>query len=1044
MSAPVKKILFKTFKITGITVVSLIALLFALPYLFPQTVSNKIKQYANQSINGKIAFSGTRLSFFKRFPTLTLTLYDVSLKGSAPFENDTLLAAKELSFGINLSSVFDKKLTIDKIYLTQASVNILSDSAGHVNYNVYKGKPAGKSAAADTASASLGIDQILVENSKLVYDDKSIPVKFVARGLNYNGKGDFSKNIFDLYTKTDIQSVDFYYDNVPYLLSKKVNADLITKINTKSLAFVFQKNDLLINKLPVKFVGKFGFIKDGYEMDFKINSNKSNLHDIVTALPPEYLKWLDKTEVNGTGDVQLRLAGNYIAKDSIMPDLSLNVKVRNGYINNQKSPAPISNLYLNFDTSLPGLDPDSLTVNMDSLYFNINKDHLSAVVKVKGAKTPDIYAKVNTEIDLEKWDKALGAKQPVELKGKYALNLLVKGKYATAVKKVGIRGKKDTVVTSIPQFSLRSSLTNGYVKYANLPEALKNISFNINANCPDNNYNHASFEISNLNINALDNYVKGNFRTLTSPGYPMTAGLQAKFDMADIKKFYPIDSISLSGLITADLQTKGKYLPKKNIFPSTKAVIKLQNGLIQTKYYPHPIQNIQVNTVITNSSASLNGLKVNINPVSFNFEDKPFYLRANLKNFNNIEYDIASKGTLDIGKIYRVFAVKDYDVKGQIQASLSLKGKQSDALAKNYDKLSNSGSLKMKNIKLTSELFPKPFFIKDGTFSFNQDKMNFDAFKATYGKSVIYLNGSLTNVIDYATRPGAVLKGDLNFGSSSIIADDFMAFADASPDKSGVKPGAASGVILVPANLNLNLSADVRKVRYNGMDIKDVKGKVAITKGSIVMQQTGFTIVDAPVTMDATYSSLSPQKAVFDYHINAKEFDIKKAYDNIKLFHDMASSAKGAEGLVSLDYKLAGRLNSNMRPVYPSLKGGGVLSVKKVKIKGFKLFGAVGNKTDHKGIDSGDVSKVDIKTTIANNIITIERTKMRMAGFRLRFEGQVSFDNALNLQFRLGLPPFGIFGIPMHITGTQDKPVIHLGNAKKEDELKETDDADTN
>lgn len=103
----------------------------------------------------------------------------------------------------------------------------------------------------------------------------------------------------------------------------------------------------------------------------------------------------------------------------------------------------------------------------------------------------------------------------------------------------------------------------------------------------------------------------------------------------------------------------------------------------------------------------------------------------------------------------------------------------------------------------------------------------------------------------------------------------------------------------------------------------------------------------------------------------------------------------------------------------------------------------MGNKTNHKGIDSGDVSKVDIETNIANNIITIKRTKVRMAGFRLRFEGQVSFDNALNLHFRLGLPPLGILGIPMTITGTQAKPVIHLGNGKKEDELKETDDTDT-
>jgi len=118
------------------------------------------------------------------------------------------------------------------------------------------------------------------------------------------------------------------------------------------------------------------------------------------------------------------------------------------------------------------------------------------------------------------------------------------------------------------------------------------------------------------------------------------------------------------------------------------------------------------------------------------------------------------------------------------------------------------------------------------------------------------------------------------------------------------------------------------------------------------------------------------------------------------------------------------------------------LSVKKVKIKGFKLFGSVAKETGKDSLGKpADVSKVDIKTTIANNIITIQRTKMRMAGFRPRFEGQVSFNGDLNLHFRLGLPPLGIFGIPMTITGTQANPKVHLGNGKKQDELKE--EADT-
>jgi len=575
-----------------------------------------------------------------------------------------------------------------------------------------------------------------------------------------------------------------------------------------------------------------------------------------------------------------------------------------------------------------------------------------------------------------------------------------------------------------------------------MPAALQNISFNMTAACRDNNYRHATFEIANLNANVLENYINGHFKISMAPGFPMDAALQAKFNLADIRKVFPIDGLILSGNLLAGLQSKGKYLPAKRIFPHTKANISLRNGFIKTKYYPRPIQNIQVNADISNNTASMQGLRVVLKPVSFVFENKPFALNADLKHFNNLEYNINAHGTLDIGKIYQVFAVKDYNVKGFISTNLSLKGKQSDAMAGNYAKLNNSGSMQVKNIALSSDLFPKPFIIRNGNFSFNQDKMNFDSFTAAYGKSVIILNGALSNVIGYVSNAKDTLKGNFNFSSSSITADDFMAFSSPSPNVSGKPKSSPSGVIMVPGNVNLNFSADVKKVKYNGLELNDVKGQMIVNYGSIILKQVGFNLIGAPVTMDAAYTSINPKKATFDYHLNAKDFDIKKAYNQIKLFRDMATSAKSASGQVSLEYQLSGRLNQNMQPVYPSLKGGGVLSVKKIKLHGFKLFSAVGSKTDHKGLDSGDVSKVNIETSIANNIITIKQTKIKMAGFRLKFGGQVSFDNTLNLQFRLGLPPFGIFGIPMTITGTQAKPKIRMGKGKKEDELKETDDTD--
>ncbi|MDB5025196.1 MAG: AsmA family protein [Mucilaginibacter sp.] len=65
--------LFKTLKIRGIAIGSILLLTFILPVLFPRTITNKIKQLAGNSINGKVSFPGTSLSFFKRFPELVLT-----------------------------------------------------------------------------------------------------------------------------------------------------------------------------------------------------------------------------------------------------------------------------------------------------------------------------------------------------------------------------------------------------------------------------------------------------------------------------------------------------------------------------------------------------------------------------------------------------------------------------------------------------------------------------------------------------------------------------------------------------------------------------------------------------------------------------------------------------------------------------------------------------------------------------------------------------------------------------------------------------------
>ena len=1034
-----KRFLIKTFKIAGLSVAGILLLLFLTPILFPGTVAEKVKSWTNSSLDGELNFSKVRLSFFKHFPSLTVTLYDFTLKGSAPFKKDTLVAAGEIALGINLKSlVFDKSIRINKIFISDAFMNVMVNEKGEANYNVYVDDKKKAASNTDTSGTGLRLEKIIVENSHLIYNDKSVQLLINAKGFNYSGNGDLSKAIFDLYSHAKIDSLDFYMDNESYLMNKKFDADLITKINTNSLAFFFQKNNLVINRLPVAFSGKLDFLKNGYDIDFTVTSEKSELADFISALPPQYVSWQQQAKIKGSSDLLLTLKGQYIASTNAMPDLAFNMKIRDGYIKYEKAPLPVSNLFLNLDTKMPALNSDSLLMKIDSVFFTIDKDYLTAVVTTRGVKQPFVAAKINTELDLEKFDKAFGFPH-VDLKGKANLRLVAEGVYATGPNPNSLR--HENILQSIPSFNLQATVKDGYFKYDSLPQAVSNINFTINTACPDKDYQHTGFSITGLSATALNNFIKGHATVSSLQSKAVDANLQANIDLADIKKIYPVEGLELAGLLKFDINAKGKYDQVKKTFPATTANILVQNGSVKTSYYPNPVNNIQVTAKATDAHGTLKDLQLNIEPASFNFEGKPFRVKASLQNFEDIAYAITANGELDIARIYKVFSRKGIDVSGFIKADLSLQGRQSDATHGRYNQLRNQGTLQVRNLQTSTDYFPQPFLIREGLFTFRQDKMWFANFLAAYGQSDFRMDGYMQNVIDYALTNNAVLKGNFNVSANYINADEFMAFAPPKKDSqsafiatpaANITP-ADAGVIIIPVNLDLTLTATAKKVAYNGIVLENAKGNLAMKQGKLSLKQTGFNLIGCDVLMDADYSSTNPAKAVFDYHLQAKEFDIRKAYNEIKLFHDMATSAGKAQGIVSLDYNLKGLLDGNMHPVYPSLQGGGVLSVKNVKVYGMKLFSAVSRQTGKDSINNPSLAKVDIKTTIKNNIITIERFKFRVAGFRPRIEGQTSFDGRLNIKMRLGLPPLGIIGIPMRITGTQENPKVKLGKGDKED-----------
>ena len=407
MKKPKKSLLFKILKTTGITFIISLLLLILIPLVFADTITEKVKILANNNLEVELNFQDSELSFFKHFPSLTLTLHELNLNGSMPFKDKSLVSAKQIGFGIDVwSIVFGNQTQIEEIYIDNAKINILVNQKGEANYNIYKSNS--KDTTTSSESASLKLENIQISNSQLVYNDKSTKILIEAKGLNYRGKGDLLESNFNLKTSAKIDSVSFAYDQKEYLKNKKVKANLITKINTNSLSFIFEKNDLVINKLPVEFTGMFDFLKNGYQMDFELKTEDSNLEDLFSALPAEYVSWMNETKMKGKTSAFLSLKGKYIASENLSPEVNFNIKVRDGYVKHKKAPYPVEDIFLNLDTKLPNLDINQLKVRLDSLYFDVNKNKLSAILISDGfGDKLTIDTKVKSKLDLAFLSNAL-------------------------------------------------------------------------------------------------------------------------------------------------------------------------------------------------------------------------------------------------------------------------------------------------------------------------------------------------------------------------------------------------------------------------------------------------------------------------------------------------------------------------------------------------------------------------------------------------------------------------------------------------------------
>ena len=408
----------KALKIIGIVLLLIVGLLVAAPFILEAKIGELIKNNVNNNVNATLDFSDANLSLIKSFPNAEVGLKEVTLINHAPFEGDTLFAAKDISLTMAVSELFKSSaepIAIKNLDLDGANIHVKVNEGEVANYEIAKEDSNAETKTGASEGFSLDLQSYGISNSKVIYDDRAAEIYLVVSDIQHTGNGDFSATTSELDTQTEAL-VTFELDSTNYLNRNKIKLDALIGLDLKEDKYTFLKNDALVNQLPLVFEGFVKVNEDNQDVDISFKTPSSDFKNFLAVIPEQYSKNIENVETTGNFTVEGEFKG--VSDEQHIPRFNIKVNSDNASFKYPDLPKAVRNVFI--DTKIintTGIAEDTY-VDIDKLSFNIDNDRFNMVAKIKELMgNTKVSARLDAAMNLANIEKAYPVPADLDLKG---------------------------------------------------------------------------------------------------------------------------------------------------------------------------------------------------------------------------------------------------------------------------------------------------------------------------------------------------------------------------------------------------------------------------------------------------------------------------------------------------------------------------------------------------------------------------------------------------------------------------------------------------
>ena len=613
----------KILKITGITLATLIVILFVAPFIFKGKIIAIAKEQINKHINANVDFKDLNLSFFRHFPRVSCALENLQVIGTDEFSKDTLISAKEIDVAVNLFSVIGgKNMKIYSVNIDEPRIHAIVTKEGKANWNITK-PDTSTVATTDTSAAKpfeMNLQHYAIKNAYIRYDDATMAMSTELVNLTHEGSGDFTSDLFTLKTDTKADAVTFIYGGLPYLLNTKTAIGLDVQVDNKSNKYSFKTDEIALNDLKIATEGFFQLVNDStYNMDISFKAPSTDFKSILSLIPAVYQQDFDKIKTSGKAIFSGFVKGTYSATQ--IPAYNLNLNVQDGFFQYPDLPKPVKNINVQMKVDNPDGVTDHTVVDIPKGHIEFGTDPFDFRVLFQKPMTDRyIDAAAKGKLDLATIGQMVKFEQGTSLAGVLNADIQAKGNLAV------VQQQKPGEFTAQGYIDIN----NLYYASKAFPQPIQHTNAKITVTSPDGMADHAVVEIPAAHVEVGKDAADLTLllKTLASDPY-FDGTVKGSFNLGNVVQFYTFEpGTSLAGQLAANVSFKGKksFIDKSQYDAvQTAGTLQVSNLAYKSKDYPDGIN-------VKNTQLTFTPKNVTVNDVSGNYLGTNFNANGSFDN----------------------------------------------------------------------------------------------------------------------------------------------------------------------------------------------------------------------------------------------------------------------------------------------------------------------------------------------------------------------------------------------------------------------------